>query len=47
VQPGERIRVRLHEGEIAAIVRGIPVPREKRISPSGFGPLFSEPEEGT
>ena len=47
VQPGERIRVRLHEGEIAAIVRGIPVPREKRISASGFGPLFSEPEEET
>ncbi|HVE65522.1 MAG TPA: exodeoxyribonuclease VII large subunit, partial [Thermoanaerobaculia bacterium] len=45
VRPGERIRVRLHEGEIAAIVRGIPVPREKKVSASGFGPLFSEPEE--
>ena len=47
VRPGERIRVRLHEGEIAATVRGIPVPREKRVSASGFGPLFSEPEEET
>jgi exodeoxyribonuclease VII large subunit len=45
VRPGERIRVRLHEGEIAAIVRGIPVPRERRVSASGFGPLFSDPEE--
>lgn len=47
VQPGERIRVRLHEGEIAAIVRGVPAPRETRVSASGFGPLFSEPEEET
>jgi exodeoxyribonuclease VII large subunit len=45
VRPGERIRVRLHEGELAAIVRGVPAPRENRVSASGFGPLFSDPEE--
>jgi hypothetical protein len=26
-------------------VRGIPAPRERRVSASGFGPLFSDPEE--
>jgi exodeoxyribonuclease VII large subunit len=43
VRPGERIRVRLHEGELRAIVRGVPLPREVR--PAGdddFGPLFSD-----
>lgn len=46
VRPGERIRVRLHEGELRAIVRGVPPPREtSRGSGDDFGPLFSEATE--
>ncbi|HEY3174037.1 MAG TPA: exodeoxyribonuclease VII large subunit, partial [Thermoanaerobaculia bacterium] len=45
VRPGERIRVRLHEGELRAIVRGAPPPRPPRTTDDGFGPLFSEPTE--
>jgi exodeoxyribonuclease VII large subunit len=48
VRPGERIRVRLHEGELRAIVRGAPVPREIRRADDGdFLPLFSEATEET
>ncbi len=48
VRPGERIRVRLHEGELRAIVRGVPLPREIRPADNDdFGPLFSEPVEET
>jgi exonuclease VII large subunit len=46
VRPGERIRVRLHEGELRAIVRGVPLPREpRRAAGDDFGPLFSDPTE--
>jgi exodeoxyribonuclease VII large subunit len=52
VVSGERIRVRLHEGELQVVVRGEtrpPVKRERKAPASGdlfdFGPLFSEPEE--
>jgi exodeoxyribonuclease VII large subunit len=48
VRPGERIRVRLHEGELRAIVRGVPVLREIRPADDGdFLPLFSEATEET
>ena len=48
VSPGERIRVRLHEGELRAIVRGVPTPREmSRADDGDFGPLFSEATEET
>ena len=48
VRPGERIRVSLHEGELRAIVRGVPLPREPRpVSGDDFGPLFSEATEET
>ena len=45
VRPGERIRVRLHEGELRAIVRGVPVPRPARTPDGDFGPLFSDATE--
>ncbi|PYQ37619.1 MAG: exodeoxyribonuclease VII large subunit [Acidobacteria bacterium] len=45
VRPGERIRVRLHEGELRAIVRGVPVPRPARPADGDFGPLFSDATE--
>jgi exodeoxyribonuclease VII large subunit len=50
VTSGERIRVRLHEGELQVVVRGEtrpPVKREQKAPATGdlFGPLFSEPEE--
>ncbi len=52
VRSGERIRVRLHEGELQAVVRGEarpPAKRERRKSAAGdpfdFGPLFSTDEE--
>jgi exodeoxyribonuclease VII large subunit len=46
VEPGERIRVRLHEGELRAIVRGAPLPRDtSRRTGDDFGPLFSDATE--
>jgi exodeoxyribonuclease VII large subunit len=45
VRPGERIRVRLHEGELRAIVRGTPLPRPPRPMEDDFGPLFSDATE--
>lgn len=52
VVSGERIRVRLHEGELQAVVRGETRPaakRERRPKTSAdafdFGPLFSDPAE--
>jgi exodeoxyribonuclease VII large subunit len=52
VRSGERIRVRLHEGELQAVIRGETRPaakRERRKSAPGdpfdFGPLFSTDEE--
>ena len=52
VRTGERIRVRLHEGELQAVVRGETRPAAKSVKGTGpaaeafdFGPLFSEPAE--
>jgi exonuclease VII large subunit len=45
VRPGERIRVRLHEGELRAIIRGTPLPRPPRPMEDDFGPLFSDAAE--
>ena len=45
VRPGEPIRVRLHEGELRAIVRGTPLPRPPRPADDDFGPLFSDATE--
>lgn len=52
VRPGERIRVRLHEGELRAIVRGVPVPEQvlrkiRRADDGEFLTLFSEASEET
>jgi len=35
VHPGERIRVRLHEGELRAIVRGVPPKQVAGTGPEG------------
>jgi exonuclease VII large subunit len=52
VRSGERIRVRLHEGELAVIVRGETPPAAARGRKADvardafdFGPLFSDPAE--
>jgi len=45
VRPGERIRVRLYEGELRAIIRGTPLPRPPRPAGDDFGPLFSDATE--
>lgn len=46
VRSGERIRVRLHEGELSAIVRGAISSRQDRAAaPADFGPLFSDEAE--
>jgi exodeoxyribonuclease VII large subunit len=51
VRSGERIRVRLHEGELQAVVRGeVRAPakagrQDAATDAFGFGPLFSDPGE--
>ena len=46
MRSGERIRVRLHEGELSATVRGVPKPRTASRADGEFLPLFSDAGEG-